>query len=571
MTSGEIVLAKEVLQKLLLRESNDDVEVWLLDETHQPPLCRSWVRKGSCPWADRCRHSHGLTLAELGLRATRGACMPALLADDPHAVLERTPGHRIAFVSCKKRAAFDFEDPSVSLRYLSGSAEGEPQELSGFWSALPCELAVATLLSAGLGAACRATAACRDWRVSSVAQGVRDRIYEAATGASLHGCSAAELGSVLVTAQLLLAGVQDSRSWLSEAGLQNVAAAKPIALTADCIALFLDDFALFAVLRSGDLRCYRADTGQLLDSVGKKGKHRDTTCALFFNKKAFLLGDQAGGLTLTSRDDLTERQETRKAASAGVDAFSQLDERQVVALHADGCVDILQFTFDLFGARASMSVSMSLQLRTVFAPAIGCIDGETLIATAADSIWCWQDGLKSSLAAGESDLEVNYETPHTSQGSGRGQCHLLVLEPGYCSESCLVTASSTSSQLYWWSFKGQPACVDNSQLNKPGVMFLASSRNLVIAVQRCSVGLWSGRFRSLAMQLSVASIYASVTFDDRFLVLGGRSCLQLSFRCPKQEVEAKPKEVKKAKPPKMFANKSRGGRKNQLRTAGFVS
>ncbi|CAE7909809.1 unnamed protein product, partial [Symbiodinium necroappetens] len=86
----------------------------------------------------------------------------------------------VAFVLCEGRAVFDYEDPSVAIRFLATSSDClQGREL---WSALPAEVAAATLCSAGLRAACAALRTCKGWSEDAISLGCRERAYKEMTG-----------------------------------------------------------------------------------------------------------------------------------------------------------------------------------------------------------------------------------------------------------------------------------------------------------------------------------------------------------------------------------------------------
>lgn len=507
--------------------------------------------------------------------------MPALIAEDPQLALESTPGHRIAFVFCCQRAVFDYEDPSVAVRYLRVGLDGEepatdPSLVHQFWSVLPLEVAIATFLNAGMASACRATATCTEWRNSAMAQGIREQIYAATTGFNIGGISAGELGSILGTRQLLLTGLPSLESFQQHANrrsefAQDGITQKPILLPADGVALFVDDVAIFAVLCSGELRCYRTDTGQCLGTsqAKKTSKRLHTTSALFLNKEAFVLGDDSGGLTFISRDDLSESVSLRKKASAAVSCLGQLDDRHMAVVHANGCLDILQICSDCSGVASCVSISVSMRLPSSLAPALGVlVAGKTLVLVATgDSLWTWHEGLEAPRQATKLLDEIPAGTD--------GRCHLITLRSAGSNE-IIVTASTACEDIHWWTTDGhQATLVDCSVLKDGRVVSLASSRSLAVSLHtNRGLKLWHGESRTMALKLDVADWLHTVTIDSSGFLVGGVSAECGSFFLrflgtrPVVGDEVQPTQPKKAKPAKMFANKARGGRKNQARAVG---
>jgi hypothetical protein len=288
---------------------------------------------------------------------------------------------------------------------------------------------------------------------------------------------------------------------------------------------------------------------------------------LFLNREAFVLGDNSGGLTLFSRDDLSESVSLRKEASAGVSGLAQLDDRYIAAVHADGCCDILQCSKD-FGGLASITISM--QMPSCLAAALGVIvDGQPLVLLAtADSLWSWHEGL-------EAPRQATKRVDDIPAGEG-GRCHMVTLSSRVCLSQIIVTANSASEDIHWWTMDNHQATwVDCSMIKDGGVVSLAGSRNLVVSLHtNRALRLWHGESRTIALNLKVADSLHTVTMDDTSLVVGGlsaeRSCFFLRFLGggPVVGDETQPAQPKKVKPAKMFANKARGGRKNQLRANG---
>jgi len=523
--------------------------------------------------------------------------MPALLAEDPATVLQRTPGHLIAFIFLCKRAVFDYEDPYVARQFLiscsadAGSKENTQSRSCGFWSALPCRLAIETLLCAGAPAACRATATSHAWRHSAVAQGIRDKIYAMATGSSFPGCSAEELAIALKICQLVRYATRPSGSgqhpatltgnWPPQGSrLEAVHTQKPVSLPAACVAVFLDDGAIFAVLRNGELRCHRADSGHLLGTAqGKKGtKRRGTTCAVLFNREAFIIGDEGGGLTFIRRDDLSETFQIRKESSAAVCSLTQLDSTHIVAMHVNGTLDVVRFSVAALGAASNLSISVSMKLSSVLSPALGVLtDGKSQILLAATdtSLWSWQEGLEAPVQA-VGDVLLPREISSEDIG---GRCHLVTVSPRSCpSETLVLTASSLSAKLHWWSLEElNMVLVDCCTTLDGGVISLASCQGFVLSLHTNGISLLHGPLHGTALRIDPISVLPTcVCFDDGCLVLGGQSGFPAgflwfaSFGRRLDTEERKSKEPRKTKAPKMFANKSRGGRKNQFRAVGKI-
>ena len=64
--------------------------------------------------------------------------------------------------------------------------------------------------------------------------------------------------------------------------------------------LFMDGSVTFALFRSGEIRCHRSSTGQIL-ATGKLPKGRQLQAASLLGER-FILGDDLGGLWMLQRD-----------------------------------------------------------------------------------------------------------------------------------------------------------------------------------------------------------------------------------------------------------------------------
>lgn len=63
----------------------------------------------------------------------------------------------------------------------------------------------------------------------------------------------------------------------------------------------MDGSVTFALLRSGEIRCHRSSTGQILAS-GKLPRGRQLQAATLLGCETFILGDDQGGLSMLQRD-----------------------------------------------------------------------------------------------------------------------------------------------------------------------------------------------------------------------------------------------------------------------------
>ena len=94
------------------------------------------MRGRPCPYGDRCKHDHSVTLADAGIDAsvTRSGSMPALLRQPLDRAALSTPRgfkalplHRVAFVLVDGAVAFDAESTRAWDRFVGVTSH--PAEL----------------------------------------------------------------------------------------------------------------------------------------------------------------------------------------------------------------------------------------------------------------------------------------------------------------------------------------------------------------------------------------------------------------------------------------------------------
>jgi len=528
-------------------------------------LCRIFVRRGSCKWGNMCRHSHELDLSGYSLRARRGAAMPALVHGDPKAALD-TANENIAFVLSGSRAVYDYEDPDVARRFLVPQMQGHD-----LWSWLPMELAIETLWSAGACGAVAASMACKDWGPPHVAQGLRERVYLDVAGVAFPGCSWRHLCDLMLTRRLMMSVRYPERSMEQACGpMVNICQPAPVCL------LFLDGAVTFALLRSGEVRCHRSSTGQILGQSQRLGKGRCLQAAALLGCEAFVLGDDHGGLLLLQRDDLSESQQLRSQGKSGVVALAALQENPQACLCANmDSIELIQVSVD---EDVTARIHLLCRLDCMAVPIIPAMctysfgeEDYALVAAGAD-VWSIRvsEGEMKRLAGAFGDCShADEPLPDVCMA-----CHVCALS------SSIVIASTGSSHLQWFSraHSGEVMAEETMHSNSGVVVDLSACGDLCVALHAfLTVTLWQGALRREVLRIAMNGIGHSVSLTYDTLAIGsaqspggrvrgsgGTSTLQvatLPLFVEKLEAQKEPKT--KSKPAKMYAHKSRGGRKNE--------
>lgn len=565
-----VVPAQQVLQAAF-GENPQNLQVLHFDPSRgETALCRIFLRRGACKWGDLCRHSHEMDLSSYSLRARRGAAMPALVQGDPKAALE-TASENIAFVLSGPKAVYDFEDPHVARSFLAPAA-------SDLWAWLPWELAVDTLWSAGPRGAVSACMACKDWGPKQVAQGLRERFYREVTGADFSGCTWRHLCDFMLTRRLLHSarGAQGERRALVDQGcgpVVHICQPSPVFL------LFLDGAVTFALLRSGEVRCHRSSTGQILGQSTRLGKGRQLQAAALLGCEAFVLGDDQGGLVLLLRDDLSESQQLRsQGPPGGVASMAALQENQqaCVAVNMDGSIELIQVNLedDIPAARIHPVCRMdSLQM----IPAIrtyNFADTDFALVTAGPRR-VWSITLDADQQC-QSLMSEGTEPP-MPDAPGLQVCHVCAVGNGF------VTASTGSPQLQWFSreINGE-ILAEAAMVSSSGVVLdLSACGDLCAALHSLmTVTLWQGTLRLEVLRISMNGIGHSVSLGLDTLAIAsapmppggsrgrgsmgtGNSLHLATLPLFVEKLGANKESKMRNKPAKIFAQKSRGGRKNQ--------
>jgi len=524
--------------------------------------------------------------------------MPALTQADPTAVHDSASEHSIAFIMWGQQAIYDYEDPSIALRFLTQyqrpgeliNASPQISVSAHLWTAIPLELSVNTLLSAGAAAACRATGACHGWRTCLAAQKLFERIHEVATGSSCHGCSASHLGKNLIASQLIttVAQAELNTDWppKDSALRKNTRKSPPIHLPCVCVATLLDADMTFAVLQNGELRCHHVGNGKLLGTarVKKLSKGTSVTCAALIKDYAFLVGDSGGGLNMTLRDDLCEVVQLRSFAPSAVTALSDMGVKahELCAIHANGCFEVLRITP---GNTLEAILSISIKPHpssALLAPTLAvCSVAEeplAIIAIAADCLRLWPLGRTSSevSVARNEDVVLRSSDDMSGKTFQRGRCSLALLGVRPTRETTaitIVTACSLDASMYWWSLDEKDAeacaCLEGAVdglVNAGGVLALASNADLLVALHSNSfAALWHGASRSIVLQIPThGTIGSAVALDESSMSLSwhqwcGRvetpsklclQCVGFSHKLPEEVQDEKAVKEKKTKAPR---------------------
>mmetsp|Transcript_116211 Transcript_116211/g.276219 ORF Transcript_116211/g.276219 Transcript_116211/m.276219 type:complete len:549 (-) Transcript_116211:106-1752(-) len=540
----EPISAQQVLQAAFGEE--EEVQVWNFDPARgEAALCRVWLRRGSCKWGALCRHGHDIDLSAYSLRARRGAAMPHLVRGDAKASLE---SDTVAFVVCGNRAVYDYEDPWVAQRFLAPETAG-----THLWSLLPLELAVQTLWSAGSSGA-QALLTCKDWHQREISQKMRELTYQEATGAEFPDCSARELSEVMLARRLLLS----AQAFSTKSDYQCSPVAQ-VPQPAPCLAVLLDEAVVFAVLQSGEIRCHRSSTGQLLASSPRLSKGRLLQAATL--GKAFILGDDHGGVHLVQRDDLSETKQLRSSGKSAICALAALKANQEAYLCAsmDGSLELIQVSDEDSRIQLLAELGAFSMAPALCAFAVG--EERVLVSAGPHHLWTWSPGGLKAVAQ--------------SRWSGQGICHACSLNDK------LVIATTAGCRLQWWSLHGE-------ELRPDGETQAFRASNVGKVVDLCAYGdicaslhanlthpnltvvLWQGSSKAEVARIEVSGLGQSLALGAGCLAIAsfagagrsraGTNVLHLATQ--PLFVEKVLKEPKKSKPAKMFAHKSKGGYKN---------
>jgi len=591
MADAERARALQVLPIVLCKEQGH-AAVWLLDEESDcKPSCRQWLRKGSCAYGDRCRHAHGMSLAEFGLRATRGASMPHIVEAEAKAVCYGAPGPPVAFITLDTQAVYDYEDPGVAKRFLDGelttlSSPRQTNSGNGALAGLTSDIASRVLLDSGMLTACRATAACHEWRYSEAAKCICEEVYMQMTGAKLPGCTAKQLANIALSLQLLGTVASTTACASSKIGRiegqRSRCATSSAVSSGECVELLIDAGTAFCVFRTGELRCYRADTGQLLGSsqTRRLGKGSSIRCACLLAGEALILGDSAGGLAVIMRDDLSEAKMLRQSAPAAVASLAPVGSKGAVAARADGCLELLSVHSQTNCIQALCTVEASQ-----ISPAVAVSGDHALLCVDPDCVWRLEfsalddNGTRKPPVQSRSNVECKVaEKLQDDMVFASPGCSISVAE-----QTAFVTAGSTSSSLRWWSLEASSGAIRFEELTDAaamvvgGVTALSSALGLVVSCHTDgSLLQWHGTSRACILRvLSKVAGFCILTISGESMALvratastgargGKQSLFQFAAPAVQEETTEAPerKEPRKEKAPKMFAHKSRGGRKN---------
>eukprot|EP00928_Gymnodinium_smaydae_P026842 TRINITY_DN20952_c0_g1_i1.p1 TRINITY_DN20952_c0_g1~~TRINITY_DN20952_c0_g1_i1.p1 ORF type:complete len:603 (-),score=59.55 TRINITY_DN20952_c0_g1_i1:191-1999(-) len=460
---------EEIIQFVVDEAAASAVDVWLRSYSDlEPPTCASWLRTGSCPLR-QCYRSHSCSLVGADLRMVPGASTATIVPGDPMSVREDARDGSVAFILFNKKAIYDHEDEAVAQTFLrerrDASQVHDNSCMSQLWSAMPLAVAVDALNSAyGFRKSLNFTAVCRAWRDCPAAQGLRNSEYVVATfGGQYAGCSPSMLAETSITVSLVKNAMRDcyTERCVIDSDVHPVYSAW---MPSVCIALVLDYPLVFVVLVNGDVRCHCCITGDMLDSTKRKKlpKGRAITCAVLLEGYAIVLGDDGGGLSLVSRDDMSEFIQLRAGAPAAVAALSQLTEKQdFCAAHDGGDFEVLRVTSQSRLERI-VSVSMDVDMASMRCmPALArwneAYCDMVAVVFRADCVRMWQGDdilVQPSMIQGADTAIGNADCTK----SDICRCCAVILESVDRPSAVVVTASSATSMLHWWSVE----CCKNS-------------------------------------------------------------------------------------------------------------
>eukprot|EP00928_Gymnodinium_smaydae_P026846 TRINITY_DN20952_c0_g5_i1.p1 TRINITY_DN20952_c0_g5~~TRINITY_DN20952_c0_g5_i1.p1 ORF type:complete len:611 (-),score=49.58 TRINITY_DN20952_c0_g5_i1:219-1808(-) len=453
-----------------------------------------------------------------------GTSTATILPGDFLRVREDARDGSVAFILFNKKAIYDFEDEAVAQSFLrerrDASQAHDTSCMLQLWSAMPLAVAVDTLNSAyGWDYTLNFTAVCRAWRDCPAAQSLRNSEYEGVTFGDGHylGCSGSTLAETSVTITLTRSAILDrieSRCFAD--------APDPVYsdfLSRRCIALVLDYPLVFVVQTNGDVRCYSCVTADMLDSTKRETLPQEgvTTCAVLLKSYAIVLGDDGGSLSLILRDDMSEVIQLRSGAPTAVVALSPLIEKaDFCAVHDGGDFEVLRVTSE---SRLERIVSVSIDvnmfsMRCMPALATWNEADHDIVAVAfgADCVRMWQgdDSLvQPAMMQGTDFASVNTNLAK----SDVCRCSAVILESVDQASAVVVTSSSATSTLHWWSlecfqdstrFRGEGFTEPKEDrfTSRGCVAALASVGDLVLAYYDSNyLIMWQGATRSPAMLL----------------------------------------------------------------------
>eukprot|EP00931_Biecheleriopsis_adriatica_P107132 TRINITY_DN81466_c0_g1_i1.p1 TRINITY_DN81466_c0_g1~~TRINITY_DN81466_c0_g1_i1.p1 ORF type:complete len:609 (-),score=97.42 TRINITY_DN81466_c0_g1_i1:123-1724(-) len=516
--------------------------------------------------------------------------MPYIVEAEAKAVCYGAPGPPIAFIMLGDGAVYDYEDPSVAKRFLDrgklpeNSTKCDEIGSVAFLDLAP-DMVSRAFFAAGAFSACHATATCKDWRYSEAAQCWRDEMYGTITGKRHHlGCTAFELGELALSAQLIKTVTSKTACALPSqiSNIENctMSAASVSLVAGECVAVMIDAGTAFCVFRAGDLRCYRVDDGQLLGTCQRRlGKGTGIVCACLVSGEALVLGDSGGGLTLIMRDDLSDAAQLRQSAPAAVTSLVALGKKGALALRLDGLVEMVTVSQ---GESHGIHIAFKIDSGTMV-PEMILYSSLAFICNSLDCVWVWDSMSARDTQPVQCCSDVKHGLQESPQASSERMsalsitCSMSIASQEW--DAVVVMSSDSGCSLQWWSLL-------NSQLFHKyatdipnaagGVTALSSSVELVFSCHvDGSLMMWHLISRSCIIHVQNRSpgscVFSRCSRSMAFAHVaerpgkGGRqSTLQFALaerQAKEPEVQEK-KECKKEKHAKMFAHKSRGGKKN---------
>ncbi|CAJ1361941.1 unnamed protein product, partial [Effrenium voratum] len=173
--------------------------------------------------------------------------------------------------------------------------------------------------------------------------------------------------------------------------------------------------------------------GQLLASSPRLSKGRLLQAATL--GKAFILGDDHGGVHLVQRDDLSETKQLRSSGKSAICALAALKANQEAYLCAsmDGSLELIQVSDEDSRIQLLAELGAFSMAPALCAFAVG--EERVLVSAGPHHLWTWSPGGLKAVAQ--------------SRWSGQGICHACSLNDK------LVIATTAGCRLQWWSLHGE--------------------------------------------------------------------------------------------------------------------
>lgn len=289
---------------------------------------------------------------------------------------------------------------------------------------------------------------------------------------------------------------------------------------------------------------------------------------------------------MVMRDDLTDIKTLRQAAPAAITSLTAWGSNGVLAARADGVLELLA---DLCGEGHALSALSSIHAGQM-GPALlvlrsGVAD-YVLLCTGHDRVWLWErDGLRQGVASRQCRRGLEDGGGCAAEPAKRDefhapvQCSMCAWEGPRGEGAHVVTSSIAHAAVLWWSMGDDSELrldgADEAPGAPGGVTSLSGLLGLVVSCHADgSLVQWHGLTRTCIRRVQSGTVcLCSLAMAGHRAVLaqafagrgkGGHSSIHFAaFDHLHQEEDAHTrKEPKKEKAARVFAHKSRGGRKN---------